>query len=112
MQKGKLDQNDPFQRILMNKNADLLEHEHFFSLTFNNVMMNLLFASLTYNRIIVLQSHFNDPDPVADEDDFEEFTPGQQDRLNWLEIKYRFIHLPFDVINVLIWLILFHYGTQ
>ena len=60
----------------MNKNADLLEYEHFFSMTFNNVAMNLLFACLTYYRLIVIQDYFHHEDDNHEhEDDNETFTP-------------------------------------
>ena len=52
----------------MNKNDDLLENEHFFSMSINNVTMNLLYALLTYQRLIVLTSHFDDPEAKGDKD--------------------------------------------
>lgn len=43
-QGGKLDKSDPFQRILMNKNDDLLENQSFFSYIFNIFTTNMLFV--------------------------------------------------------------------
>ena len=73
MRQGKLDKSDPFQRILMNKNDDLLENQSFFSYIFNIFATNLLFVIFSTTRIykLIYYQKLNelDTDSILDYED-------------------------------------------
>ena len=71
--------------------------------------MNLMIALLTYKRL-----HYIDlDDKQFDEGDASE--PFKDDEIKLLKDlldKYSTIHGPLDIINILIWIVFFHQGTQ
>ena len=71
MKQGKLDKSDPFQRILMNKNDDLLENQSFFSYIFNIFTTNMLFVIYASNELrqLINKQKMN----KLDEDQYKEY---------------------------------------
>ena len=65
MKQGKLDKSDPLQRILMNKNDDLLETQSFFSYILNISTTNLLFVTYaSFNlQLLIDRQVLNEQDP-------------------------------------------------